>query len=55
MFTSCRKELEKSNKVDENVPIKVEVDPNTVSNNQPIEVSSMVKYECILIYYMFCS
>ncbi|CAI6353834.1 unnamed protein product [Macrosiphum euphorbiae] len=32
-----KKELEKSNKVDENVPIKVEVDPNTVSNNQPIE------------------
>jgi len=36
---SCRNELEKANKVDENVPSSVEVDTNTVSENRPIEVS----------------
>lgn len=39
MITSCRNELEKANQVNENVSSNVEVDPNTVSNNQPIEVS----------------
>lgn len=39
MLKSCRNELEKANKVDENVASNVEVDPNTVSNNQRIAVS----------------
>lgn len=39
MIKSCRNELEKANKVDENVSTNVEVDPNTVSNNQGIAVS----------------
>jgi len=39
MIKSYRNELEKANKVYENVPSSVEVDTNKVSNNQTIKVS----------------
>jgi len=53
MITSCRNELEKANQVNENVSSNVEVDPNTVSNNQPIEVSVCLNLNAYWFFVCF--